>query len=393
MRIAVVNNFFPPRAGGSSHIADTLAVRYAHQGHEVIVITAAYAGAPDYEERDGLKIFRLPSWTLPESKFSFNFDITFALKWGNRKKVWKLLDDFAPDVVHQHGQFFDLTWQSGFWARSRRTPSVLTLHTRLVSPGKLTGTIFRLLDALIVNPILKLTKPNKIVAIDKTFLEYSRARYGVTEKNGCYIPIGIEVEPFLELDLGQIQKDSHSIVSLGHVIPLRDRVMLVRSMPKVLKAIPDAKLRVLGGIYYDEFLNVAKNLNVESAIDCLGAVKKVDVPRLLNESAVEIHDLQGFGIGIASLEAMACGLPVVIAADLDYFPHAPFIDRKHVWHVDVDDDASLSEAIIELLSNPRLASEIGAAGRNYVLENFDINQVATQYLDLFANVSKDRASS
>ena len=211
----------------------------------------------------------------------------------------------------------------------------------------------------------------------------------MNESNGCYIPIGIEVEPFLELDLDQIQKNSHSIVSLGHVIPLRDRVMLVRSIPRVLEAIPDARLRVLGGIYYDEFLQVAKNLNVESAIDCLGTVKKVDVPRLLNESAVEIHDLQGFGIGIASLEAMACGLPVIIAADLDYFPHAPFVDRRHLWHVDVDDDEALSDAIIELLSNPDLAKDIGDAGRKYVIENFDINQVALQYLDLFAKVSKD----
>ena len=130
MRIAIINNFFPPRMGGSAYVSDTLARYYASQGHEVLVITAAYGGALPVEERDGIKIVRLPSWTLPETRISFNFDITFALKWGNRKKVFKLLDDFKPDVVHQHGQFFDLTWQSGMWARKRKVPSVLTLPVR-----------------------------------------------------------------------------------------------------------------------------------------------------------------------------------------------------------------------------------------------------------------------
>src|SRR4051812_17120315 len=131
VRIVVVNNFFPPRVGGSAHVADTLSRYYAARGHEVLVIAAAYRDAPAEEVRDGIRIVRLPSWTLPESRFSFNFDITFALRRGNRERLFRLLDDFRPDVIHQHGQFFDLTWQSGSWARGRGVPTLLTLHTRL----------------------------------------------------------------------------------------------------------------------------------------------------------------------------------------------------------------------------------------------------------------------
>ena len=31
----------------------------------------------------------------------------------------RLLDDFRPDVIHQHGQFMDLTWATGAYARRR----------------------------------------------------------------------------------------------------------------------------------------------------------------------------------------------------------------------------------------------------------------------------------
>ena len=63
-----MNNFFPPRVGGSSHLSDALARGYARSGHEVLVLTAAYGDAPAEEERDGLRIVRLPAYTLPESR-------------------------------------------------------------------------------------------------------------------------------------------------------------------------------------------------------------------------------------------------------------------------------------------------------------------------------------
>ena len=67
MRIAVVNSFFPPRVGGSAHLSEALARGYAARGHQVLVLTASYEDAPEREERDGLRIVRLPSATVPWS--------------------------------------------------------------------------------------------------------------------------------------------------------------------------------------------------------------------------------------------------------------------------------------------------------------------------------------
>src|SRR4051794_38550851 len=105
MRIVVVNNFFPPRPGGSSHLADHLAKKYAAGGHEVLVLTAGYRGSPATEERDGLRIVRIKSWTMPKTRLAANFDIAFTVSPSTKREVFRILDDFAPDVVHQHGQF------------------------------------------------------------------------------------------------------------------------------------------------------------------------------------------------------------------------------------------------------------------------------------------------
>jgi glycosyltransferase involved in cell wall biosynthesis len=109
-------------------MSEALARHVAAAGHEVLIVAAAYCDAPAEEERDRLRIVRLPS-VAATSKLAFNYDIPFTASPRNARRLFSLLDEFAPDVVHQHGQFFDLTWMSSLWARRRRVPTVLTVHT------------------------------------------------------------------------------------------------------------------------------------------------------------------------------------------------------------------------------------------------------------------------
>lgn len=397
MRIAIINNFFPPRMGGSAYVSDTLARYYASQGHEVLVITAAYGGALPVEERDGIKIVRLPSWTLPETRISFNFDITFALKWGNRKRVFKLLDEFKPDVVHQHGQFFDLTWQSGLWARKRKVPSVLTLHTRLQSPMKPIHAVFRMLDAFVVKPITSYNKPTKLVAIDTIFYEYIKKRYKTPDERIEKLAVGVELDRFHDLDpVAERAKmrerfpeigDGPVIASLGHVIPVRDRINLVKALPEVLKKHPDTKVLVIGGLYNTQFMEIAKQLGVDHALICTGTLPKAEIPGLLAGSDMEVHDLQGFGIGIASLEAMAAGVPTVMAERADYFPNAVITNGTESLLTKPGDHRGLAESINRLIEDEGVAKKIGEAGRQWVFDNFDMPKICEANLDILKKIS------
>jgi len=134
MRIAVINSYFPPRAGGSAHLSEAIARHCVEAGHEVLVITSAFPDASQEEVIDGVRVVRLSSFA-PQSRLAFNYDIPFAISRRNYRKMSALLSDFRPDVIHQHGQFFDLTWMSTFWARRHATPVVLSVHTRLISPS------------------------------------------------------------------------------------------------------------------------------------------------------------------------------------------------------------------------------------------------------------------
>lgn len=386
MRIVVVNNFFPPRVGGSSHLSDALARGYARRGHEVLVVTAAYQDAPAEEERDGLRIVRLPAVMLPESKLAVSFDISFATRPSLRRRLGRLLDDFRPDVMHQHGQFMDLTWATGAYARRAGIPTLLSIHTRLENPAAKYRHAFRLLDAALVAPRLRRQKPAMVV-MDSYMEDYIHARYGRGFRELVPIPVGVDPawvragDAEKGRDMIGVGPDVPVILSVGHVIPLRDRLGLVEALPAILARHPDAVLAVVGRIYYDAFQHRAEELGVAHAIKCLGAVPKSDIPHLLAAAAVESHE-QGEGLGTATLESMAAGVPVVAWGRIDNFPGVPMIDGADIFMCHPGDVEGLARRINLALDDPDATKKVGATASAIVDQHFDLERVLDTHLDV-----------
>lgn len=399
MRIAVVNNFFPPRPGGSSHLADHLARHYAAAGHDVLVMTASYAGAPERERRDGLEIVRIPAWTLPKTRFAANFDVGFTISPRVKRRVFRILDDFAPDVIHQHGQFFDLTWLSGWWARSRQRPTLLSIHTRLESPlSKVNSFLYAAADRLLVAPLMRVHRP-RLVVMDRLMFAYIQKRYRRSISGTVAIPVGVDPEKMsggdptaLPTELGSGNRPL--IVSLGHVIPQRNRLALVSAMPSILQQHPDVVVVVVGGVYHDEFLKLADRIGVSGSLRVLGARPQRDIPDILAAAALEVHELEGQGFGTASLEALGAGVPVVAGVRPDNFIGVELRDGVELFLVpgrgpgdERADIELLAQKINEVLTDPqRVRREVGPAARELVDAHFSMSAVGDAHLSVLEDM-------
>lgn len=395
MRIAVVNNFFPPRPGGSSHLADHLAKHYATRGHDVLVLTATYGDAPTREERDGITIVRIPAWTLPKTRFAANFDIGFTISPRAKRRVFDILDDFAPDVVHQHGQFFDLTWLSGWWARKRHRPTLLSIHTRLESPlSRFNSAIYGIADRVLVAPLMRLHRP-RLVVMDRLMDLYIDRRYRRAISGKVVIPVGIDPDKMRGGDPAVLAErlgtgNRPLIVSLGHVIPQRNRIALITALPKVLERHPDALVVVVGGIYHDEFLTLAERLGVKESVLAIGARPSSEIPDTLAGAALEVHELEGQGFGTASLEALAAGVPVAAGVRTDNFIEVALRDGEELFLVaprGVDDERadidSLADVIIRVLDDPEAArAQVSQSASRLIDEHFTIAAVGDKHLDV-----------
>ena len=384
MRIAVVNNFFPPRVGGSAHMAASLAQQYARAGHDVLVVTARHADAPDIEERDGYRIVRLPAVKMPKLGLSIDFDLTFtSLVPGNRRRLFRVLHEFQPDALHLHGQFFDLSWLAGWYARRQLLPTLLTVHTLLVSENPLYGAVFRLLDAAVVRPVLRRIGP-RYVLLDKLGVDYCARRYGVTARNSARLPIPVDTDHLDRAAIRDVRAENGIgagplIVSLGHVIPLRNRLPLVDALPEILAAHPETKVLVAGHVYHDAFLRRAEQLGVRDALIVKGAVPRQDVPSYFAAADLVTHDLNG-GCGTASLEAMASGTATIASVREDNYPGLELRNGENVLLVPPDDPAAVASTVVGLLGDPVRRAEIARRQSALVRGGFALDVVAKHHL-------------
>jgi len=389
----MVNNFFVPRPSGSVHLTEGLAKNLTELGHEVLIITAAHRDAAEDEIRDGYRVVRLPCFAPPKTRLSFNYDIPVTMSPRNLRRLFKILDDFGPDVVHQHGQFFDLTWMSALWVRRRKVPAVLTVHTALVHSDRIAGALLWLGDMVLVRPFMAIGRPH-VVLIDWFIDGYVRSRYHLPDDRLTHIVVGVDPGRFVGIDRAAAREsldigDRRMILSVGHVIPLqRDRVALIRALPYLLEQRDDIVVVVVGHVFDDTFLKVADELGVRSKVIATGEVPKDVVPTYVAAADVEGHDFHNFGLGTASLEVMAAGVPVVSVVRADNFPGLELRSWENVVRVPENDPRALASAILKLLADPELAAKVGEGQRRFIRENFTIETVTRQHVALYEHVTK-----
>lgn len=388
MRIALVNNFFLPRTSGSAHQVAQLARDLAKEGHEVIVLTSAQGAEPGNSNGDGYRIIRYPCLELPPLELAMRYDVNFAISPRNARAIYSELDEFRPDVLHQHGQFFDLTWMTGMWSRSRRVPTALTVHTPLVHTNPFYSRMLWTADVTLVRRLVHRWSP-RFVATDAYMCDYVARRYRVRNSAIMVIPLGVNPSELRGGNGSEVRTrlgvgERPMILSLGHVIPIRNRLLLVDALPRVLSSSPDAVLVVAGSINDERFLHRARQLEVEKSVITTGPIPYCEVPSYLAAANVECHEEGlGSGLGTATLEVMATGTPVVAVADPDSFVGFRLQDRREIVLAERDNPASLADAITMLLSDPKLARDVGLGGQRLVEERFTFERSTSLHLELY----------
>jgi glycosyltransferase involved in cell wall biosynthesis len=387
MRILVVNAFFPPLTTGSAHFSYDVARRYAACGHDVLVLTAQPDGSARTDTIDGLRVTRLPTRWVQPGKVSFNYSIPFVFRRRAYREIRNVIREFQPDVIHQNGQFFDLTLLTSVAAWRERIPRVLTIHTPLTHTATLTRLVISAIDRTVLRFFVRLGT-SRVVAVDRFTMEMCQRRYR-PHGDVSFIPATLDTAGFGAgngervrelLDLG----DRPVILSFGHVIPIRSRRPLIRAIPALIERIPDAVVVVVGQVYDTEYLRIAEELGVSDRVISVGRVPHAEVPDFLAASDLECHELDGHGIGITTFEVMAAGIPVVAAAPSNTFPDIDFNDWPALRLSGDPSPVALATRIADVLeSSDEAMTEMVAQQRDFIEQSFSTEVVAGKYLALF----------
>ncbi len=190
----------------------------------------------------------------------------------------------------------------------------------------------------------------------------------------------------LRAELGLSQKKV--IVSVGRLVHRKGQDTLIESMPKILVQIPDAHLLFIGeGPYKDYLVKRAAELKVSHAITFIGRIQYAELPRYIcvgdifaMPSRSRLAGLEVEGLGIVYLEASACGL-AVIGGKSGGAPDA-VLEGETGFAVDGTSADSVAEAAITLLGDPERARQMGARGRQWIIDEWRWEIWAKKFAEL-----------
>ena len=175
------------------------------------------------------------------------------------------------------------------------------------------------------------------------------------------------------------------IVSVGRLVHRKGQDELVKAMPKILEQFPDAILLFVGeGPIKQMLFNSAKQLGVLPKVVFAGRVSHHDLPDYICLGEIfampvrsRFSGLEVEGLGIVYLEASACGLPVIVGNSGGAVDAV--LDKKTGLLVDGTKSDQIADAICELLANPERAKQMGAAGRDWVINNWQLSSWSEKF--------------
>ena len=295
-----------------------------------------------------------------------------ADSWRRREEIGKLsafIARFGPDIVNAH--LFRSTAVAAPLARWHGARVVETYHGREGWRRGVIGGNF-LPDRLVSRLV------DRVIAVSEAARAFLISGKGYAARKIVVVPNGRDLSVFrpgvggqaVRKELG-IDRVTPLVGVVGRLEEQKGHVYLLDAWPAVLAEFPDARLLLVG----DGSLRGA----LEERARCLGIASSVifagfrrDVPRVLD--ALDVVALPSLyeGMPLTAIEASAMAKPIVATA-VDGTPEV-IREGRTGRLVPPREPAALSRALRMLLRDPVRARQMGDAGRDFVLDRFDLGR-------------------
>lgn len=366
-----------PTTGGVERFTHALACNLIAQGHKVIVATSALCDLPNHEtDANGIEIFRLPAipfmnGRLPLVRPGRQFSVL-------SRELWKRKIDYC--VINTY--FYPLSMYAASQVYRRNIPALIINHG---SAWLMTG-----------NKILQLAGQLYEHIASRLCHHYCPRFFGVSPaardwvKTFSIIPEGV-ITNAIDPDAVKNSADSNTdlraelnlpqnapvIAFVGRMIPEKGVLPLIDAVAVIRQVHPDACLLMAGnGPLYDQFCNSAPN-----GVYLLGAQPYEKVLALLQQANVFCLPSRSEGFACTVLEAAAMGCPIITTAT-GGSPDLLITPEYGILLKDMSAE-SISDACIQVLSDPQWQKEAAVRSYQRLVENFTWNSSLQQLCDAF----------
>ena len=379
--------FYPAVFGGGEYIFYQWAKELIKKGHKVFVITQSIESSSPHETIDGIEIFRVGSLlhlggTLPSGLAE---NLSFLIKAFF--KGLQVAKEHQVDIIHSNTYIPVFAAQ---WCATRlKIPHIATVHdvyyTSKANFWKAWSNqagISKL--SRILGPLIEKKIAHSSVTLFHTVSEKSKSDLQVmgASKKIVVIPNGIDPLQYQT----DTEKSKPQAIFVGRLVFYKNLDVVLEAFSKVIKKIPDARLVIVGeGPIKQSLVEKSKHLFIQDSVTFTGNISDQEKIRLISESRLLLNPSLVEGFGIVLLEGFACGKPVIVS---DTKPLSDLVnDSIDGFVVSPFDSEQWANRIIELLSNPDKAQEMGKIGKSKAVTNYAISKLIDSLIDLYASVT------
>lgn len=173
------------------------------------------------------------------------------------------------------------------------------------------------------------------------------------------------------------------ILYLGRLQGRKNLTRLVQAYARVRKAGCTHKLVLAGKVdsLFQPTLSRIRELRLENEVLLPGYIEAQDLPSMYNAAQVFVYPSLYEGFGLPVVEAMACGTPVVTSRGTSLEEVA----GDAAVLVDALDEGSIAEALIRVLTDSTLRTQLGQAGIRRSAQ-FSFRNAACQTIAVYERV-------
>ncbi len=374
-----------PRYGGPSKACGEMARAVAQLGHQVSIYTT---------NQDGPGELAVP---LERPVYKDGVEIRyFAIQpprfWGTSLPLARALQQKIPavDLVHLHSLYLFHNLVAGHYCRQYAIPYLMRPQ------GTLDPFIYRrhrwrksLMELLFEHRNIR-----RAAALHFTTAEEAELAAPFTfQTPGLVVPLGIACEEFAVLpEPGRFRAlhpeigDKRIILFFGRINFKKGLDILAKAFGVVTRSRKDVHLVIAGpdnegwGDKVRGWLNDEGLLGRTTFTGMLLGLEKLAV---LRDADMFVLPSYSENFGIAVIEAMAAGLPVIISDKVNIWRE---VQTGGAGRVIPCDAGALAEQIIELLAQPGLAQEMGRNGRTLIQECFQWPRIAQNLVAAYAQI-------
>ena len=390
MNVCFVTPEYFPISGGTGAYVYYLSHSLQKLGHNVHVVARHSEDAEDVV--DGIKVHYIKGTGNALTRY-------WRFARSASKKIEELNKQIGLDIIHANLPLVPSfaipkesakalicavhsTWKGEAIVTRQSNPKELNPNEKMMLKF---NRVLRRYETQLMN------QSDALIAVSRYTVGELTELYGIEEEKIHVIYNGVDINKFkprpdkakLRREFG-LEENKKIVLFVGRLYHRKGLEILLHSIPPVLQEFGDVKFAISGiGFKKKEqsLRDLAKELDIEDTVTFLGYVPDEKLPELYSASDIFVLPAIYENFPFAILEAQATGLPV-ISTKVGGIPEF-LVDKENGFLIVPGDPKQLTQRVLTLLQDPKLAEEMGNRGRKLIEEKFAWRIITGQVIDLY----------